>query len=110
FTTRLLLNTIAKTEMYTLSLHDALPIYAVIYYQRDNFLEGSERYDIIFDVASNLRFKDCTRVLTETGKYLVIGHDHYGTCGGRRSEEHTSELQSRENLVCRLLLEKKKKV
>src|SRR5207302_7502296 len=29
--------------------------------------------------------------------------------GGRRSEEHTSELQSRENLVCRLLLEKKKK-
>src|SRR5436309_9613490 len=29
---------------------------------------------------------------------------------GRRSEEHTSELQSRENLVCRLLLEKKKKV
>src|SRR5690606_41098192 len=29
-------------------------------------------------------------------------------CGGRRSEEHTSELQSRENLVCRLLLEKKK--
>src|SRR5690606_34504066 len=83
FTTRLLLNTIAKTEMYTLSLHDALPIYAVIYYQRDNFLEGSERYDIIFDVASNLRFKDCTRVLTETGKYLVIGHDHYGTCGGR---------------------------
>src|SRR6266511_5989479 len=30
-------------------------------------------------------------------------------CPGRRSEEHTSELQSRENLVCRLLLEKKKK-
>src|SRR5690606_13345024 len=30
-------------------------------------------------------------------------------CGGARSEEHTSELQSRENLVCRLLLEKKKK-
>src|SRR5436309_11006443 len=33
------------------------------------------------------------------------GHIHQG---GRRSEEHTSELQSRENLVCRLLLEKKK--
>src|SRR5690606_39996367 len=35
--------------------------------------------------------------------YLFIGMDHF------RSEEHTSELQSRENLVCRLLLEKKKK-
>src|SRR5207302_8849465 len=32
-----------------------------------------------------------------------------GNCGSGRSEEHTSELQSRENLVCRLLLEKKKK-
>src|SRR2546427_9606776 len=32
-----------------------------------------------------------------------------GACGGRRSEEHTSELQSQSNLVCRLLLEKKKK-
>src|SRR5690606_39675687 len=32
----------------------------------------------------------------------------YSGVGGRRSEEHTSELQSRENLVCRLLLEKKK--
>src|SRR3712207_7640896 len=31
-----------------------------------------------------------------------------GTCGGPRSEEHTSELQSRQYLVCRLLLEKKK--
>src|SRR6266478_9246812 len=31
------------------------------------------------------------------------------SCGGARSEEHTSELQSQSNLVCRLLLEKKKK-
>src|SRR5436309_7874050 len=35
--------------------------------------------------------------------------DGHVAIGGRRSEEHTSELQSRENLVCRLLLEKKKK-
>src|SRR3989475_1587428 len=34
---------------------------------------------------------------------------HHPRCGGRRSEEHTSELQSQSNLVCRLLLEKKKK-
>src|SRR5690606_40517769 len=37
----------------------------------------------------------------------ATGRDRVGT-GGVRSEEHTSELQSRENLVCRLLLEKKK--
>src|SRR3712207_8495266 len=35
---------------------------------------------------------------------------HRGRRGGRRSEEHTSELQSRQYLVCRLLLEKKKKI
>src|SRR2546430_6841867 len=36
-------------------------------------------------------------------------HGHQGRARGRRSEEHTSELQSQSNLVCRLLLEKKKK-
>src|SRR5690606_39767597 len=40
----------------------------------------------------------------------VIGHNGAGTASHFRSEEHTSELQSRENLVCRLLLEKKKKI
>src|SRR5438874_6147293 len=35
--------------------------------------------------------------------------DHDSSCRSRRSEEHTSELQSRRDLVCRLLLEKKKK-
>src|SRR2546430_9176002 len=38
---------------------------------------------------------------------VIIGHDHPAFTG--RSEEHTSELQSQSNLVCRLLLEKKKK-
>src|SRR6266511_5312091 len=42
------------------------------------------------------------------GRFRWLGSG-YGWCGRRRSEEHTSELQSRENLVCRLLLEKKKK-
>ena len=50
---------------------------------QENFTQGSERYDLIFDVASNLRFSDCKRVLTPTGKYLVIGHDQYGTEGRR---------------------------
>src|SRR2546422_5576362 len=40
--------------------------------------------------------------------YAVAVTPHGGTTAGRRSEEHTSELQSRLHLVCRLLLEKKK--
>src|SRR3712207_6882664 len=39
----------------------------------------------------------------------LVGHDIRGSFGYFRSEEHTSELQSRQYLVCRLLLEKKKK-
>src|SRR3712207_8373032 len=84
-------NDTATTEIYTLSLHDALPIYRLA---------------------------------------LLVGHCPFGyrhafsssavSCGvssrrnalaaySGRSEEHTSELQSRQYLVCRLLLEKKKK-
>src|SRR5436305_9768644 len=40
---------------------------------------------------------------------LALDGDNNGSAGGARSEEHTSELQSRPHLVCRLLLEKKKK-
>src|SRR5579872_7628896 len=67
-------NDTATTEIYTLSLHDALPI-------------------------SLLRARDAPR-------------GHHATpraTNAKRSEEHTSELQSRPHLVCRLLLEKKKK-
>src|SRR5206468_13121195 len=74
-------NDTATTEIYTLSLHDALPISASV--------DGCE---------------DCLR----TGsKWLHLRICL--TCGHVRSEEHTSELQSRSDLVCRLLLEKKKK-
>src|SRR3712207_9031141 len=79
-------NDTATTEIYTLSLHDALPI--------SSFLEVS--YLLIHDAlptpAQLTEFADKIRVHT-----LL------------RSEEHTSELQSRQYLVCRLLLEKKKK-
>src|SRR5436309_7759003 len=81
------------TEIYTLSLHDALPF--------------------------------CTAILADLGAEVIKveapragdeGRYGYPTADGvpiaflalNRSEEHTSELQSRENLVCRLLLEKKK--
>src|SRR5258706_5814389 len=72
-------NDTATTEIYTLSLHDALPIYQL---PMSAARHGS-------------------RIL-EYSLPLCIG-------GQIRSEEHTSELQSLTNLVCRLLLEKKKK-
>src|SRR5438477_13002189 len=78
-------NDTATTEIYTLSLHDALPISA-----------ASRR------TRTALRWP-CRRRPAAASS---------GTARGRargRSEEHTSELQSHVNLVCRLLLEKKKK-
>src|SRR5690606_37718031 len=47
--------------------------------------------------------------LLDIPNYKIIADYCIGSVGAVRSEEHTSELQSRENLVCRLLLEKKKK-
>src|SRR5260370_14985424 len=81
-------NDTATTEIYTLSLHDALPI--------SNELA----------VAPDPRVDDAIlRVAAERTLHRVPL-----TWSGRdRSEEHTSELQSHLNLVCRLLLEKKKK-
>src|SRR3712207_6945607 len=50
------------------------------------------------------------RILLASARMATTGHGLYrGETGGWRSEEHTSELQSRQYLVCRLLLEKKKK-
>src|SRR5437016_6409522 len=75
----------ATTEIYTLSLHDALPIFRRS--RPSPRLAQAEQET----VASQTPFTDCEAV-----QQL------------RRSEEHTSELQSLTNLVCRLLLEKKK--
>src|SRR5579864_9836084 len=66
-------NDTATTEIYTLSLHDALPIYAFL-------------------------------------PWDPVAKTMAPPSGAVRSEEHTSELQSHVNLVCRLLLEKKKKI
>src|SRR2546422_4466951 len=78
-------NDTATTEIYTLSLHDALPIsnpaFGATTIHRPIALAGS---------------------IVETAP--ALGHPTL------RSEEHTSELQSRLHLVCRLLLEKKKRI
>src|SRR2546430_14676888 len=73
-------NDTATTEIYTLSLHDALPIWKSIWASSSSTARSGRL---------------CSR---RRARFIT-----------KRSEEHTSELQSQSNLVCRLLLEKKKK-
>src|SRR5258708_24819647 len=79
-------NDTATTEIYTLSLHDALPISSRRGYSSSRASPGAD-----------LR-KDARRSPFRRARRRA-----------RRSEEHTSELQSPDHLVCRLLLEKKKR-
>src|SRR3712207_8371379 len=91
-------NDTATTEIYTLSLHDALPI-SVPLRQQAFFHAGMALW-----VAGLLSPIDG---LGEEG--LTMHMVQHLLIADIRSEEHTSELQSRQYLVCRLLLEKKKK-
>src|SRR5690606_41350956 len=98
----------ARTDIYTPSLHDALPIFEGLnfypgynvfvtlplstFFERPHAKRAAvERYEASQDRVNQLKLSLRAEVLK------------------LRSEEHTSELQSRENLVCRLLLEKKNK-
>jgi NADPH:quinone reductase-like Zn-dependent oxidoreductase len=69
----------------------------VIDYTRTDFTQLGDRYDLIFDVASNLSFSECKRALTPTGIYVLIGHDHYGKARGRvfGSLPHVFKLMAR---------------
>lgn len=55
----------------------------VIDYTREDFTRSGRRYDLIFDVASNLSLSACRRALTPGGIYVLIGHDHFGAARGR---------------------------
>src|SRR5690606_41628190 len=90
-------NDTATTEIYTLSLHDALPISVPLQPSVDN---GLELHMVNFVEAIRKKDKSIINAPIEAGSHIATI--------SQRSEEHTSELQSRENLVCRLLLEKKK--
>src|SRR3989442_9020993 len=90
-------NDTATTEIYTLSLHDALPICDALLQP----VAGRPQLGLL---------------LPDLLEHVVEGHHERSDlvaaparrADGVRSEEHTSELQSRPHLVCRLLLEKKK--
>src|SRR2546427_5212316 len=89
-------NDTATTEIYTLSLHDALPI----------CISPSAEVTLgPFQIVGPNEIAACfffmVQIQPEDDEAIIIAVS--------RSEEHTSELQSQSNLVCRLLLEKKKK-
>src|SRR2546430_7222213 len=85
-------NDTATTEIYTLSLHDALPIF------KASNPGQSDKFGYVVS-------------LSQDGNTLAVSAVWEPSAAkginGDRSEEHTSELQSQSNLVCRLLLEKK---
>src|SRR5690606_41421237 len=99
-------NDAGTSESNTLSLHDALPIF--------NKTRASNCYRMNIRIMSFSNM--CSNTFCEFVRICInrLGKDHSNvrsiitmTKFSRRSEEHTSELQSRENIVCRLLLEKK---
>src|SRR5438132_4671840 len=91
-------NATSTTEIYTLSLHDALPIFHALRMRVERTFAWEDKFKRLL-----LRFER-------------IQQRHYGMklldafkTQQQRSEEHTSELQSHSEIVCRLLLEKKKR-
>src|SRR5690606_41734789 len=105
-----LLTATAATETYPLSLHDALPISPPTAGGRrtprsGRSPSGSAAGSAPFSTAPRRRRSWTRNGLTPPATTPRTGAPCWTTA--RRSEEHTSELQSRENLVCRLLLEKK---
>src|SRR5688572_32463665 len=90
----------ATTEIYTLSLHDALPISA-----RARQLWNEIKDEQVRDMLLSIRTRAASLQQAQLNNF-----QRWPTLEMYRSEEHTSELQSQSNLVCRLLLEKKKKI
>src|SRR2546422_4730123 len=101
-------NDTATTEIYTLSLHDALPISD----DRVWRFKGRLAIRMILKIGCELLAAQIARIESHSGR-LGVNWKKRGivvqAIVRSRSEEHTSELQSRLHLVCRLLLEKKKK-
>src|SRR5690606_41988002 len=100
----------ATPRISTLSLHDALPIFT-----GDGVSQDMERGAELLRRAAEVGYAPAQNSLGLSYDFGEgVSQDYveaarwYRAAAEQRSEEHTSELQSRENLVCRLLLEKKK--
>src|SRR5690349_23981719 len=91
-------NAPATTVIYTLSLHDALPILRFLDCRSESFTPKCS--------VTTVRMSSIDGWPRRAWKW---SRSASRARSGERSEEHTSELQSRRDLVCRLLLEKKKK-
>src|SRR5258708_18021567 len=95
-------NGAATTEIYTLSLHDALPILAKLDNKTiaalNEFLPAAWSHQNPVDILGDADAETYRKTLQ------IVSQDE--NTDGLRSEEHTSELQSPDHLVCRLLLEK----
>src|SRR3712207_8553257 len=86
-------NDTATTEIYTLSLHDALPIF---------------NFKVVQGGSETALIQSFRQAEAQKQWLLAYFYEPQWFFQEMRSEEHTSELQSRQYLVCRLLLEKKK--
>src|SRR3712207_8568657 len=89
-----ILNDTATTEIYTLSLHDALPIWSRISSARRHCSARIWTFSCVHSTSTSTSSSASRK--TKVHRF--------------RSEEHTSELQSRQYLVCRLLLEKNNEI
>src|SRR5207249_11374356 len=94
----------ALTELYSLSLHDALPILIDVGTRPCPVLGARDRKELL---AHGPLDGDRAKLVVDE---VNLVHNEFRSVAVQRSEEHTSELQSRFDLVCRLLLEKKKKL
>src|SRR5690606_41797360 len=96
----------APPELYTLSLHDALPIL-----RGCACLRARRVFRSSWATTTSRSTAGVAREWsTSTSSRRIFRQRRSSSWSRTRSEEHTSELQSRENLVCRLLLEKKKTI
>src|SRR5206468_10153162 len=99
----------ACSEVYTLSLHDALPIWGRAVARVHGALHAGRARQGAGPIADRSRGDGALPCRRDRTRDAGGGGPNGGSrAPGGRSEEHTSELQSRSDLVCRLLLEKKK--
>src|SRR5699024_11491699 len=99
----------ATSSIYTLSLHDALPILNAAVTEILEGVNTNHNTDLEDMVATSIKVREIIGFENYGVPFcMTYEAEPFGVVISERSEEHTSELQSRFDLVCRLLLEKKR--